>query len=301
MASAAGLTLAVTGCRREEQAADIVINDPAYPDASVFVTPDQLAGTIDDPNLIVLDCSKLSTYRRGHVPGARHVWWQDTIEVHNPVYGMLVNAEGRAALVRSTGIHPESRVVCYDADGGVYAARIAWTLRYMGFRNTSILLGGTEGWRAAGYDLTRQQPNGTSGSIPDIFDESIIAHPQDVVARLDEPGLVFLDTRTTPERGETWNNRLREGQIPGSAWLPRNEWLDEHSVPLDAAELETLLETVLEPETTAEIIVYGLHGTLACLPYYMVLALNRYHVRLYDGSWSQWGSDHSLPVEPLQS
>lgn len=300
LASAAGLALSVTGCGREEAHTGPVIEDHGYPDDTVFITPVQLADVIDAPDTVVLDCSDLPTYRRGHLPHARHVWWQDTIEIHNPVYGMLVNAEGRAELAQGAGIRPDSNVVCYDADGGIWAARVAWTLRYMGFRSTTLLLGGAAGWRAAGHTLTRRQPDSVAGGISDIFDESIVAHPQDILARLDEPGLVILDTRTADECSETWNGRLREGQIPGSVWIPRDRWLDEHDIPLHAGDLQALLSTVLTPENTAEIIVYGLHGTLACLPYYMLLALDRYHVRLYDGSWSQWGADPALPVDPLQ-
>jgi 3-mercaptopyruvate sulfurtransferase SseA len=87
--------------------------------------------------------------------------------------------------------------------------------------------------------------------------------------------------------------------IPGSRWMSRDQFLDDGGYPLDADRLIERLNRLSDLDDTAEIIVYGLHGTLAALPYYQLLALDRVHVRLYDGSWSQWGSDEAFPVEPL--
>jgi thiosulfate/3-mercaptopyruvate sulfurtransferase len=297
LGSAAGLALSVSGCGSDEP--EEPVSHPDYPNDTIFASPAWVAGRLQSGNLRILDCSDLSTYRRGHLPAARHVWWQDTIEIHNPVYGMLVNAGNRSAFARNACISPASEVVCYDDAGGTYAARVAWTLRYMGFRNTRIMPGGTRAWRAGGHDLTLQEPNCSGEGVADIFDESIVAHPQDILARMDESHLVLLDTRTVSERQETWHGRLRHGSIPGSHWLSRDEFLDDRSIPLDANRLVDRLGGLVDLAGTAEVIVYGLHGTLAALPYYQLLALDRFHVRLYDGSWSQWGADEAFPVEPL--
>lgn len=298
--SLAATALLATGCGSDTPSATITIPELHYPDSSVLVTPEQVPEDAGLRDLRILDCSSLPSYRRGHVPGARHIWWQDTIELHNPVYGMLVNQEGRARLASAAGIAPGMDIVCYDDVGGTQAARVAWTLRYMGVRSTRIMVGGARGWRSAGRNLTSDQPAGEPGTpIEDIFDESIVAHPGDIVARADEPGLVVLDTRTAEERKETWHGKLRTGMIPGSIWIPRDRLLDTRQIPVPAPELLSLLEAHRPVDEIAEIIVYGLHSTLASLPYFLLLALNRFHVRLYDGSWSQWGSNPDLPIAPL--
>lgn len=299
LGSIAATAWLAAGCGSDNPEEPFTIPDLGYPDTSILVTPDQIS---DSANLRILDCSSLPSYRSGHLPGARHVWWQDTIELHNPVYGMLVNQEGRASLARRAGIEPGMEIICYDDTGGTHAARVAWTLRYMGIRSVRILVGGTRAWRAAGRELTGGSPTDSSGSsIPDIFDESIVAHPGDIVARGDEPGLVLLDTRTGSERNKTWHGKLRSGMIPGSIWIPRDRMMSDQQIPVTASELLSLLEEQRTPEEVGEVIVYGLHATLAALPYYLLLALDRFHVRLYDGSWSQWGSDHSLPVAAFES
>ncbi len=274
----------------------------AFPVGTTVVSPDWLYDHIDAPSLRLLDLSSLPEYRSGHIPGASHIWWQDTIEVQNPVYGMLVNNSGRAGIVENAGIAEDSLVVCYDNSGGAYASRMIWLLQYMGFTSARLLNGGLQSWQASGYPITLDRPSVPNGGMSDIYNEFINAHGTDILARLDEPGLVILDTRTQDERSETWNGRLRKGQIPGSVWLPRNEFLIDGPVPsLVSPDLlyQRLGAAGVVPEETAEIITYGLHGTLASLPYVALQALEDFHLRLYDGSWAQWGANDAWPVESL--
>lgn len=276
------------------------LDELGYPAGTTFIDAAALFDRLDDQRTRVIDCGPIRTYRGGHIPGATHLWWQDTIEVFNPYYGTLVGPGGRQDLVKRAGISQDSAVVCYDDSGGVYAARLVWMLRYMGFQDARLLVGGRRGWQSAGYQLTTDEPSAPDGAIADIHDESINVQIMDILARLEEPGLVILDTRTAGERRETWNGKLRLGMIPGSVWLPRDAFLADESSLVTAAALREKLELAgVSLSETAEVIVYGLHGTLGCLPYLALLALDEFQVRLFDWGWAQWGTDHQFPVAPL--
>jgi thiosulfate/3-mercaptopyruvate sulfurtransferase len=302
LAGLAELGLAACGYRAAEPT--MPPPDPAldYPASEHFVDAAWLRERLDDPRLRLLDLTPLPVYRAGHIPGAQHVWWQDTIDRNKHAYGMLGDNTVRGNLTRAAGITPESTVVCYDDAGGVYATRLIWMLRYMGFHGARLLVDGRQGWPAHGWELTLERPSVAEGGIGDIFDESINALGPELLERLGEPGLVVLDTRTAAERRETWNDHLRLGQIPGCHWLPRDQFLQPGRAPalIPAGRLrERLTAAGVALERTAEVVVYGLHGTLSSLPYLALLALDDFSVRLYDGAWAEWGAYDYFPVEPL--
>ncbi|MFY7904097.1 MAG: sulfurtransferase, partial [Rubrivivax sp.] len=55
-----------------------------------------------------------------------------------------------AARAGAWGIAPGVQVVAYDAQGGPYAARAWWLLRWLGHDAVAVLDGGTAAWVAAG-------------------------------------------------------------------------------------------------------------------------------------------------------
>jgi thiosulfate/3-mercaptopyruvate sulfurtransferase len=274
----------------------------AFPVRSMLADVASVAARLDDPRLRLIDCSPINVYRRGHIPGARHLWWQDTIEINNPVYGMLTSPETRRMLARRCGIDAGSDVVCYDNAGGVYAARVVWMLHSLSFFNVQLLDGGRQAWRAAGYRLTGATPEHGRGTVDGVPNEEVNAAAHDIVAWLGRSDLVILDTRTAEEREQTWYGRLRRGTIPGSWWLPRDMFHQPPGGYVLAApdELTRRLAEAGVDASTREVIVYGLHSTLAALPWIALLALGMQHARVYNGSWAEWGADHSLPIVPLE-
>jgi thiosulfate/3-mercaptopyruvate sulfurtransferase len=305
LAGALGALVAGCGDEQPDEAATLVATSAAssFSSSDLLVDAGWLAAHIHDADLRLIDGSSLTDYRNGHTPSARHVWWQDTVELNNPVYGMIVGRAGRDQILRDAGVGEGTTVVAYDRDGGTYAARLIWMLQGDGFTGGRLLDGGLQAWVAAGGALTLDEPPAGESSITPGSNEEILAHAHDIADRVGESGLVILDTRSASERQETWNGKLRRGMVPGSAWLPRERFVAAGPVPylLGPDELlARLREAGISGElATTEFIVYGLHGTLASLPWLALSALGARHVRVYDGSWSEWGADASLPIVPL--
>src|SRR6476619_5268417 len=113
--------------------------DRSYPRAELLTSPRDLYQRIvvDRLPTRILDATDLATYRDQHIPGALHVWWQDTMELHATWYGMVLkpddgqsNQGRRRRFLERLGINADDQVfVCGDTENTA-AARVVWFLRF---------------------------------------------------------------------------------------------------------------------------------------------------------------------------
>jgi thiosulfate/3-mercaptopyruvate sulfurtransferase len=256
----------------------------------------------------ILDLSSLRTYRRGHLPGAVHAWWQDTMEVDQPddVYGTTLgpgtspNRTSRLDLLKDLGIADETDVVAYDDEKNRWAARMVWFLRYVGHDRAAVLDGGLAAWRGFGGDVEDGEVSAPQVSPPTILSrDRYYCGTAYLAEHLADASTAVIDIRSDEEVRDNDNGLLPTGRIPGSTALPWTETLRDDAGRLkDPAELSRLFrDRGVTPDRTA--IVIARYGVEAAHGWWVLKLLGYADVLTYDPGWAGWSTTPGLPIDPL--
>jgi thiosulfate/3-mercaptopyruvate sulfurtransferase len=242
-------------------------------------------------------------FREGHLPGAVYAHLER--DLSGPKRGQGAGFAGRhplpdpaafAATVGRLGIVPGVQVVAYDAQGGPYAARAWWLLRWLGHAEVAVLDGGPAAWRAAGGAFERGEAAPVA-QPPYPLPSAAMAMPTVSAAGLiDEPTRWrVVDARAGERfRGEVEPLDPVAGHIPGAVnrFFKDNLGADGRFKP--AAELRSAFAAL--GRGPHEVVHQCGSGVTAC---HNLLAMTHAGLEgsvLYPGSWSEWCADPARPV-----
>lgn len=247
----------------------------------------------NDPAVRLVDARAEAAYRTAHLPGAVNLPARD---LNAPVAGVrrLVGGEVLAARLRELGIGA-GPVVIYGARGGSDAAHVWWTLHAYGHASVQLLDGGIEAWQAEGHPTTaevRDHPEPEELFEPALEDARSIGL-RELAARLNDPDLVILDTRSPTEYHGVDVAAKRGGHVPGARLLPWEAALGDDWRLKPEAELRERLEAVLG---APEVVTYCQSGVRAAHTYAVLKMLGHANVRLYLESWGEWGNLDETPI-----
>ena len=245
-----------------------------------------------------------SSWRAGHLAGSIYLHLER--DLSGPKAGTDGVFKGRhplparaafAATLGRCGIAPATQVVALDAQGGIYAARLWWMLRWIGHAAVAVLDGGLAAWRAAGGALvTDAAPVDPAAPYPE---RPALARTIDAAALAAELGRVrLIDARAGERfRGEVEPLDATAGHVPGALNRYFNDNLDASGRFKPAAQLRTEFEALLGARAAADRAVHQCgSGVTAC---HNLLAMEHAALAgsvLYPGSWSEWSSDPARPV-----
>ena len=236
-------------------------------------------------------------FAQGHVAGAVHAHLDrdlaGTKTGRNGRHPLPARADWAATLAR-LGVTPARAVVVYDAQGGMYAARLWWMLCWVGHRAVSVLDGGLQAWKDAGGAIEDGAAR-VVAAAPYPVAESLV-RTVDADTLLESLGRVaLLDARAGERfRGEVEPLDARAGHIPGARSRFFKDNLDATGRFRPASELRAAFDAFgAAPE---QVVHQCGSGVTACHNLLAMEIAGLAGSALYPGSWSEWSSDPSRPV-----
>lgn len=276
---------------------------------TTLVSCEELARHLDDPEWRIVDCRHLlsdvgygeKAYAEGHVPGA--VFMHLDRDLSGPMNGLngrhpLPDPQLLAEKLGALGIGRKPQVVVYDDDGGMYAVRLWWLLRWMGHDRVAVLDGSIRQWIVQGRPLTTDAPKYAPAVFVVELRDWVVTSGQ-VETNLHANDFCLIDARGPDRfRGENETMDPVGGHIPGARNRFFRDNLDAGSFR-PAAELRQEYLSVLAGVEPAQVVMYCGSGVTACHNLLAMEIAGLPGARLYAGSWSEWCANPRRPVAHL--
>lgn len=262
---------------------------------TTFIDCADLAEHLDDPDWVIVDArfdlgdvefGRIS-YAKSHIPNAVYAHLDDdmssapfTDQGRHP----LPSPKALCDLFGRLGINKTKQVVIYDSNGGVYASRLWWMLKYMSHEAVAILNGSWNAWMALELLTRSGEENATTTVFEGSprYDRLVIA--DDVLAQS-----LLIDSRAPARyRGEVEPIDPIAGHIDGAVnYHFANNW-DDGKFVISTDELKIRFSELIGKNSYESATFYCGSGVSAC---YNLLSMSHagYPLgKLYVGSWSEW-------------
>jgi thiosulfate/3-mercaptopyruvate sulfurtransferase len=277
---------------------------------SPLISPESLLTRLDDHDLVVIEVSfhkqNEARYFAGHIPGSRFAYWKDLLwhelDRQFPSSTVMANRLG------SLGVG-ESTTLVLVGDPVQFATYAYWVLAMTGFEaRCSVLDGGRATWASRKYPMTKNLPLIGPRSVPPAgpIDESCRIGRDELLAGLNDSDRVLIDLRSREEfSGERVapatapfdHGAERRGHIPGSRNLPMDRLLSDDGTLKAPDDLRAEFATVGISDGHEVVTTCRLSHRASLGWFVLTRLLGRSQVRVYDGSWTEWGSLVGFPIE----
>jgi len=286
----------------------------AWINPQFLVETDWLAAHLDDPTLRVLECTTIlhprpeggnraesgrAAWAAGHIPRSGFADLTDDLRDRaSPLLYMMPTDEQMATVMARLGVGEGTRVVLYDRAVNVWAARVWWMLRAVGFDDAAVLNGGWKKWTVEGRSTSTEPCAYPPARFMARPRPQLFVGKREVLAGLGERATCVLNALSEEQhRGTAGVTYGRPGRIAGSENVAARSLVDPNThayLPAHVLRERFAAAGALEAE---RVITYCGGGIAASSDAFVLTLLGHDGVAVYDASLSEWAADPSLPME----
>jgi len=302
---AAVLLVGAAGARADSHG-EIVVEE----EMDSLVSTEWLSENLDDPGLVVLDCTVSMVpdstavigfrsvcgrpaYEKGHIPTAGFAdLMGDLADTSSSLQFAMPTAKQFCAAMGGLGVGDDSRVVLYDELNSAWAARVWWMLRWVGFDQAALLDGGLGAWKAEGRPLSTEAVERDSLVLSGFERPELIAYYEDALDAMEDDSVTLLDVMPEAHYRGQMVMYDRPGHIPGAVNVPVTSLLDETGHFRSDEELAALFAGGHEDH----FITYCGGGIAASATAFVMTRLGFENVAVYMGSLQEWAANPENPL-----
>jgi thiosulfate/3-mercaptopyruvate sulfurtransferase len=259
-----------------------------------------------DQQLQIIDIRSAEDYAAGHIPGAISApYGQWRGPAHNP--GQLADNLYFETLVRQLGLTDQQPIVVYssgvdETDFGA-AARVYWTLKYLGLTDLSVLNGGFQQWQLAQHVISNDATQVSASQLTVQNNAKLVISKDQLLEKILQQDTAYqlLDARPPLfYQGKVKAPTASTGGTIATAQnTPFTQWFNDNDTRIrPVAQIKALVHSQgldQAPETVS----FCNTGHWAATNWFVLSELaGLQNVRLYPASLAEWTqAQASLPMD----
>jgi len=256
----------------------------------MLISKEDLEQIFQEKDVLVVDTRSFGEYSKGHIPGAVNLdlfafHWFDTSQ--NGIDSF--NAQTRK-LLSFAGIDEKKKIVFYDNVSGMLAARGVWLCQYFSHPDVCMLDGGFKAWEVGKLPTETEPTKYSPSNLTTPIDTSIISGFEYIKENIGK--ITIIDARSKDEFEGTVPRAARGGHIPTAINIDWNKNLEDGSFKNDEG-----LASLYEMSKDTQIVTYCQGAYRAANSFLALKKIGFKNVKVYLGSWGEWGNSLDLPIE----
>ena len=256
----------------------------------MLISKEDLEQIFQEKDVLVVDARSFGEYSKGHIPGAVNLdlfafHWFDTSQ--NGIDSFNVQTR---KLLSFAGIDEKKKIVFYDNVSGMLAARGVWLCQYFSHPDVCMLDGGFKVWEVGKLPTQTEPTKYSPSNLTTPIDTSIISGFEYIKENIGK--ITIIDARSKDEFEGTIPRAARGGHIPTAINIDWNKNLEDGSFKNDEG-----LASLYEMSKDTQIVTYCQGAYRAANSFLALEKIGFKNVKVYLGSWGEWGNNLDLPIE----